>query len=264
MEWKPTKGSLLPTPREAIEALLDYTAIFLRRQVDWLIALGIVKGDDDDHSEPPEDQPPAESSVKHSQVVEEARNYLWHQTRRWLTEPEITLPIGRRVDLMAWARHGPPGDQRRFMIIEAKASLSDFYADYKKMIQQLPWCHLFVYAVPRSLGDRVRKRMESGNYMGCGLLLVPDRKETGSWQQRRMVIHPQVRNMEPEHYVRMLESWGYAIRQHLVGARFEIAEKDAVLKSRADSLDHLHKEHRKLTDVLRAARRAQGIFVWGV
>ncbi len=39
------------------------------------------------------------------------RAYLWHQTRRWLTEPEITLPIGRRVDLMAWARHAPAGQR---------------------------------------------------------------------------------------------------------------------------------------------------------
>jgi len=60
MDWKPTKGRLLPTPREAIEAFLDYAAIFLRIQVDWLVALGIVKGDDDDRGEPPEDISPAE------------------------------------------------------------------------------------------------------------------------------------------------------------------------------------------------------------
>jgi len=149
------------------------------------------------------------------------------------------------------------------MIVEAKASLSDFYADYKKMLQQLPWSHLFVYAVPRSIGDRVRRRMESGNYMGCGLLLVPDRKEIGSWKQRRMVIQPKVRNMEPEHYLRMLEAWGYAIRQHLVGARFTIEEKEAQLRSRNESNKQLHQELSELHNVLKDARQARGVFCWG-
>jgi hypothetical protein len=57
MDWKPVKGHLLPTPIEALEALLDYTKIFLRLQVEWLAYFGIVKGDDDDSSEPPQDAP---------------------------------------------------------------------------------------------------------------------------------------------------------------------------------------------------------------
>jgi hypothetical protein len=203
--------------------------------------------------------------VKHSQVVEEARNYLWHQTRTWLVEPEITLPIGRRVDLMAWARRPPAGQRtgRRFMIIEAKASLSDFYSDHGKMLQQLPWCHLFVYAVPRSLADRVRARMESMNYSGCGLLVVPDRRETGSWKQRRMVIKPESHNMEPKHYLRMLEAWAYALRGKLVGTRFETDMLDAKLKARGQSIDRLHAEIKDLADVLARARQAQGIWIWG-
>lgn len=58
MEWKPTAGShLIPTPREVLDAILDYAGIFLRLPVDWLAAFGIVKGDEDDRGEPPE--PPA-------------------------------------------------------------------------------------------------------------------------------------------------------------------------------------------------------------
>lgn len=201
--------------------------------------------------------------MKHQEVVDEARNYLWHQRHRWLTEPEITLPIGRRTDLMAWSRRGPRG-QKHFMIIEAKASLSDFYHDHGKMLQQLPWCNTFVYAVPRSLAERVQKRMTSMNYSGCGLLVVPDRKTTGSWKQRRMVIKPEVHNMEPEHYLRMLEAWGYAIRQHLVGARFEIEEMKYQVKSRNDSNTRLHHELADLHKVLKDARQARGVFCWGV
>lgn len=201
--------------------------------------------------------------MRHQQVVDEARNYLWHQTRLWLTEPEITLPIGRRVDLMAWARHAPSSSQsRRFMIIEAKASLSDFYHDYGKMLEQLPWCNQFVYAVPRSLADRVRARMEGGNYEGCGLLVVPDCRETGSWKQRRMVIKPEPHNMKPEHYLRMLEGWAYSIRGKMVGLRIENEGKVAQLAARATAADRLHARINDLQDVLVRARQASGIWLW--
>jgi hypothetical protein len=60
MEWKPVKGSWLPTPFEAVETALDYAEMFLRIHVDWLAYFGIVKGDDDDSSEPPPDAPPDE------------------------------------------------------------------------------------------------------------------------------------------------------------------------------------------------------------
>ncbi len=60
MEWKAVKGSLLPTPCEAVEATLDCVEIFRREQVAWLVYFGIVKSDDDDSSEPlsPEPEPP--------------------------------------------------------------------------------------------------------------------------------------------------------------------------------------------------------------
>ena len=203
--------------------------------------------------------------MRHQQVVDEARNYLWHQTRTWLTEPEITLPIGRRVDLMAWARHAPAGQRggRRFMIVEAKASMSDFYRDHGKMLQQLPWCHLFVYAVPRSLADRVRSRMESMHYEGCGLLVVPDRSETGSWKQRRMVIKPEPHNMKPEHYLHMLDAWAYALRGKLVGQRFEREGLEAKLLARSHSIDRLHTRINTQDSVLKRCRQAQGVWLWG-
>jgi len=48
MDWQPVKGHLLPTPREAVEALLDYAEIFLRLQMDWIgYFFGIVNQDDD-------------------------------------------------------------------------------------------------------------------------------------------------------------------------------------------------------------------------
>lgn len=50
LEWTPAEGSLLPTCREAVNALLDYAAIFLRIQVEWLAYLGMVKDDDEDDS----------------------------------------------------------------------------------------------------------------------------------------------------------------------------------------------------------------------
>jgi len=57
MDWKPVKGRLLPTPAEALEACLDYAAVFLRIQVDWLVYFGILKGDDeDDGGQPPMDE----------------------------------------------------------------------------------------------------------------------------------------------------------------------------------------------------------------
>lgn len=202
--------------------------------------------------------------MKHQQVVEEAQRYLWHQANRWLVEPEITLPIGRRADLMAWARRAPAGQRtgRRFMIIEAKASLSDFYRDYGKMLQQLAYCHQFVYAVPRSLADTVRARMEGGNYEGCGLLVVPDHRETGSWKQRRMVIKPEPHNMKPEHYLRMLEAWAYSIRGKMVGLRIENETKVAQLAARATTVDRLHARINDLQDVLVRARQASGIWLW--
>jgi hypothetical protein len=202
--------------------------------------------------------------MRHQQVVEEARQYLWHQNRRWLAEEEITMPSGRRADLMAWSRYGASRyhPARQFMVVEAKASMADFYHDHAKMLQQLPWCNLFVYAVPRSLADRVRARMESMNYSGCGLLVVPDRRETGSWKQRRMMIRPEPHNMEPEHYLRMLEAWAYALRGKLVGQRFEIEGWQAKIKSRRDNSDRLYARIRNAEGVLTRARQAQGIWIW--
>jgi hypothetical protein len=60
MEWKPVKGSWLPTPFEAVNAALDYAETFLGIQVEWLAYFGIVKSDDDDSSEPPPDAPPSD------------------------------------------------------------------------------------------------------------------------------------------------------------------------------------------------------------
>ena len=55
-----TKG-LLPTPRDVAQAALDYAVFFLRIQVDWLVALGIVKyASADDRGESPEGPPPTE------------------------------------------------------------------------------------------------------------------------------------------------------------------------------------------------------------
>lgn len=201
--------------------------------------------------------------MRHQQVVVEARQYLFHQGRRWLAEEEITMPSGRRADLMAWSRYAPAGQGRQFMIVEAKASLADFYHDHGKMLQQLRWCHQFVYAVPRSLADRVRSRMESMHYSGCGLLVVPDRRETGSWKQRRMVIRPKTHNMEPEHYFRMLEAWAYALRGKLVGQRFEAEGWQAKLRARGESVDRLHTRISDLESVLTRARQAHGIWIWG-
>jgi hypothetical protein len=149
------------------------------------------------------------------------------------------------------------------MIIEAKASLADFYHDHGKMLKQLPWCHQFVYAVPRSLADRVRSRMESMYYEGCGLLVVPDAHEIGSWKQRRMWIKPEPHNMEPEHYLRMLEAWAYALRGKLVGLRFENEGKVAQLQQRGQSIDRLHTRINELEAVLTRARQAHGIWIWG-
>lgn len=203
--------------------------------------------------------------MRHNEVVQEAQRYLWHQPNRWMVEPEITLPIGRRTDLMAWARRAPAGERtgRRFMIVEAKASLADFYHDHGKMLQQLSWCHLFVYAVPRSLADRVRSRMESMNYEGCGLLVVPDHRETGSWKQRRMVIRPQAHNMEPEHYLRMLEAWAYALRGKLTGERLQREQHIAMLANGRHSVDRMRAEINQRDAELAAARQAGGIWIWG-
>ena len=59
MDWMPMTGRKL-TPCETIAgAVQDYTELYLREQVEWLIYFGIVKGDDDDNSsEPPQDAPP--------------------------------------------------------------------------------------------------------------------------------------------------------------------------------------------------------------
>jgi len=46
MEWKPTHGRILPTPPDIVRAIIDYTGIFLRIQVDWLVAfVSMVNGD---------------------------------------------------------------------------------------------------------------------------------------------------------------------------------------------------------------------------
>lgn len=61
MEMKPAKGGrLIPTPCEAAQAALDYAEMFLRIQREWLVYFGIVKGDDNDSSEPPPDASPDE------------------------------------------------------------------------------------------------------------------------------------------------------------------------------------------------------------
>lgn len=59
MGWKPKTGRTQTPCETIVEAAVEYTTIFLREQVEWLIYFGIVKGDDDDNSsEPPQDAPP--------------------------------------------------------------------------------------------------------------------------------------------------------------------------------------------------------------
>lgn len=58
MDIRLAARGILPTPKSAAAAFFDYATIFLRIQVDWLVALGIVNLDDeDDRSEPAEDLP---------------------------------------------------------------------------------------------------------------------------------------------------------------------------------------------------------------
>jgi len=53
---------------------------------------------------------------------------------------EVTLPNGRRADLMALGRKG------EFFIVEVKSSLEDFRTD-QKWGEYLPYCDAFAFAV---------------------------------------------------------------------------------------------------------------------
>ena len=90
---------------------------------------------------------------------------------------EVTLPNGRRADLMALSRKG------HILIIEVKSGLEDFRVD-RKWHEYMPYCDAFAFAVARArcwrpefatTSSRPQRSGEPGPRGGARGPWVPDR-----------------------------------------------------------------------------------------
>lgn len=92
-------------------------------------------GPEPDRMTQPTEKPPRESMAPLL-----ARGLTRHLLQRgWMALPEVTLPNGRRADLMAMSRTG------QLWIVEIKSSVEDFRAD-GKWREYLPFCDRFYFA----------------------------------------------------------------------------------------------------------------------
>jgi hypothetical protein len=158
--------------------------------------------------------PRQRSVLTHNDVVRNAVEWLENRGG-WLVETEVDLP-GRslRPDVTAWS----PTEQR-FLIIEAKASWSDFVRD-RKFLRYRAHTNFLIFAMPEKMVPAARKRMAlyEDAYDGIGILMV----SVSGHFRRRLVRQAEECELTSERYYDMVERWAHMCRSRLFGARLEI------------------------------------------
>jgi hypothetical protein len=94
---------------------------------------------------------------RHGELQDKALKWLYN--RGYIVASEVTLPNGRRADVIGFSEFG------HIVIVEVKASMSDFVHD-EKWQSYLDYCDLFYFL----LDDKARPAYFQRKYRGVGLL----------------------------------------------------------------------------------------------
>ena len=94
---------------------------------------------------------------RHGELQDKALKWLYN--RGYIVASEVTLPNGRRADVIGFSESG------HIVIVEVKASMSDFVHD-EKWQSYLDYCDFFYFL----LDDEARPAYYQRKYRGVGLL----------------------------------------------------------------------------------------------